>query len=109
VGVPDFAALNPGYMSPPSIKIEFRAEHRGPDEGGYAERKRDNGESHGFDHDTLPFILSGNPRLMGSSMPKPRGGLCDGHHTPVDSDAAPVAGSRGFPLPRPGVSIELDR
>jgi len=37
-------------------------------------------------------------------MPKPRGGLCDGHHTPVDSDAAPVAGSRGFPLPRGDVA-----
>jgi hypothetical protein len=31
-------------------------------------------------------------------MPKPRGGLCDGHHTPVDSDAAPVAGFEGLPV-----------
>jgi hypothetical protein len=74
-----------------SIKVEFRAEHGGSDECGYAERKRDNRECHGFDHGTLPFILSGNPRLMGNSMPKPRRGFCDGHHTPVDFDAASVA------------------
>jgi hypothetical protein len=81
-----------------SIKVQFRAEHSGPDECGYPERKRDNRESQAFDHDTLPFILSGTPRLMGSSMPKPRCGFCDGHHTPVDFDAASVAASRGVAI-----------
>jgi hypothetical protein len=38
------------------------------------------------------------PRLMGSSMPKPRCGFCDGHHTPVDFDAASVAASRGVAI-----------
>jgi len=35
---------------------------------------------------------------MGSSMPKPRCGFCDGHHTPVDFDAASVAASRGVAI-----------
>jgi hypothetical protein len=65
VRVPDFATLNPGCLSRLSIKIEFGAQHRGPDECGYAERKRDNREGHGFDHETLPFILSGNPPADG--------------------------------------------
>jgi hypothetical protein len=65
VGVPDVATLNPGCLSRLSIKIEFGAEHRGPDKCGYAERKRDNREGHGFDHDTLPLIFPENPRLIG--------------------------------------------
>jgi hypothetical protein len=68
-----------------SIKVQFRAEHSGPDECGYPERKRDNRESQAFDHDTLPFILSGNPGFDGGSMPKPRCDLCDRHHTMGDS------------------------
>src|SRR4029450_2497815 len=70
-GVPDFATLDSGYMSPLSIKVEFRAEHGGSDECGYAERKRDNREGHGFDHETLPFVLSGNPRLVEEACQEP--------------------------------------
>jgi CDGSH-type Zn-finger protein len=31
-------------------------------------------------------------------MPKPRCGFCDGHHIPVDFDAASVAASRGVAI-----------
>src|SRR4029450_9788349 len=54
-----------------SIKVEFRAEHGGSDECGYAERKRDNREGHGFDHETLPLVLSGDPRLLEAACKDP--------------------------------------
>jgi hypothetical protein len=44
-------------MSPLSIKVEFRAEHGGSDECGYAERKRDNREGHGFDHERRSLLF----------------------------------------------------
>jgi hypothetical protein len=78
------------------VELQARAEHRGHDNCGKAERDGDKCKRQCIDHNISPILWPGlSGAFDGGSMPTHGCGRCDGHHRAVDC-LCPTSGLRGL-------------